>query len=63
MESFDREDLHDLHYSSIVSLSMKDAIKLKDNLLERLEGDVKLIRDSAEEELYCLCLDWFSLKR
>ena len=63
VESLDREDLQDLHYSAVVSLSKADARHLKDRMLEHIKEYVNTIRDSKEEEVYSLCLDFFSLKK
>lgn len=63
VESLDREDLHDLHYSGIVTISKKDALVLKDRMLTRLKEDLAIVQVSPEEELYCLSMDLFSLGR
>jgi uncharacterized protein (TIGR02147 family) len=63
MEALDREEIGDLHYSGVVSLSKADALKIKDRLLERLKEDIALIRKSTDEEVYCYCLDFFTLRR
>ncbi len=64
IEALEREEITDLHYSGVVSLSRMDALRIKDLLLEQLRGHLKTIRDSSpEEELYCYLVDFFSLKR
>ncbi|WP_413587062.1 TIGR02147 family protein [Bdellovibrio sp. HCB274] len=61
MQSLEHENLKELHYSAVVSLSAKDVDKIKDLLLESLKANVEIIKDSKEEELYCLTMDFFSL--
>lgn len=63
MQSLEREELHDLHYSGVVSLSKKDALKIKDLLLESLKKNLDVIRDSNEEELYGYCIDFFNMRK
>lgn len=52
-------DNEDVHYTSVCTLSRKDAQKLKQMLLEFIDHGRELIAPSAEEELYCLTCDWF----
>ena len=63
MDSLDREDLKDLHYSAVVSLSSQDAVKIKDKILDALKEHLAIIKESKEEELYCYCIDFFSMKK
>lgn len=60
IESLERETLSDLHYSGVVSISKKDAIKIKDQTLQFIQDSLRIIRDSKEEELYCLNIDFFN---
>jgi len=55
IDALEKETINDLHYSGIVSLSEKDAFKIKDS--------IKVIKDSKEEELFCLNLDFFNTKK
>lgn len=63
MSSLDREKLSELHYSAVVSLSQKDVLKIKDNILEFIKENLAIIKDSKEEELYVLNFDFFDLKK
>jgi uncharacterized protein (TIGR02147 family) len=63
IDSLDREQISDLHYSGAVSLSKHDVIKIKNVLLDAIKSSQEIIKDSPEEELYSLNLDFFSLKR
>ena len=49
----------DLTYTAAVTVSVKDAEKIRENMLNFISTNVNLIRESPSEELYCLCLDWF----
>jgi uncharacterized protein (TIGR02147 family) len=62
-ESLDREEMDELHYSGVMSISHKDANRLKDRILEFLKETQDFVRDSKEEELYSFCIDLFSLRR
>lgn len=62
IESLERETLNDLHYSGVYSVSKKDVIKIKDQLLEHIKACQQVLRASAEEELYCFGVDFFNLK-
>jgi uncharacterized protein (TIGR02147 family) len=63
IESLDYEDLTDLHYSSIFSVSKKDLSKIKDLLISSIEKNADLVKQSGVEEPVALCIDFFSLNR
>jgi uncharacterized protein (TIGR02147 family) len=63
LEALDREDLHDLHYTAVVSLSRADVRELKDRMLEHIKEYVSKIRESREEEVYALCMDFFTVRK
>lgn len=50
-----------LHYSSVVSLSLKDYEAIREDLIEAIRRAKAVIRDSPEEEVCCLSLDFFAL--
>jgi uncharacterized protein (TIGR02147 family) len=52
-----------IHYSTISSLSEKDAEKLRHDLTEVIQKYVETIRQSPEETAYCFNLDFFSVMR
>lgn len=62
-ESLDREQLTDLHYSGVVSLSRSDVIKIKNLLLDVVKDSQAVIKDSKEEELCSMVIDFFSLRK
>jgi uncharacterized protein (TIGR02147 family) len=62
IRSLELESSKDMHYSSVVSMAKSDISKLKDLLIESLKNANNLIKDSKEEEVCCLNIDFFSLK-
>lgn len=63
LESLDREEIEDLHYSGVVSLSKADVPRIKNILLEAIGQCQSVIKDSKEEELCGFTCDFFSLKK
>jgi uncharacterized protein (TIGR02147 family) len=63
LESLDREELHDLHYSAAVSLSLADVRRLKSQLLDQIKENLAVVRDSKEEEVFVYCVDFFGLRK
>ncbi|MDG0814904.1 TIGR02147 family protein [Bdellovibrio svalbardensis] len=63
MQSLERERLNELHYSGVVSLSTQDVVKIKDLLLESIKNSISVIKESKEEQLFCLTMDFFDLKK
>ena len=63
IESLEREELPDLHYSGVVSLSSRDILEVKNQLLEKIDEIQKTVRDSKEEELCAIGIDFFRIKR
>lgn len=59
MQSLERESKHELHYSTAVVISEKDAERIKRQLLDAIEANRKLVAESGTEELYCVCIDFF----
>ncbi len=62
-ESLDREEVTDLHYSGVVSLSQKDVLKIKNILLEAVRESQSVIKESKEEEIFAIGMDFFTLKK
>ncbi len=61
MNRLDFVDAEDLHYSACVSLSLSDAFKLKDSMLDHLHGYLETIKKSNEEVAYVLNFDFYKL--
>lgn len=51
----------DLHYSSIVSISKKDFIVIREILLNTIQASKETIRSSSEEILASFCVDFFNV--
>lgn len=62
-ESLDREQITDLHYSGVVSLSTADVVKIKNIFLDSIKKSQEIIRDSKEQELCAIVIDLFNLRR
>lgn len=62
IESIYQNNLDDIHFSSIFTVSESDLKKLKNILLKSVEDTTELINPSKEEKLYSICLDLFEVK-
>jgi len=51
----------DLHYSSVVTLSEKDAVQVKELIVSVIQNVKSIVRDSKEESLQCFSLDFFTI--
>jgi uncharacterized protein (TIGR02147 family) len=51
----------DLHYSGAITLSRKDAKRIRDVLLKAIDQTEQIFRPSSEEVVYCVAMDWFHL--
>ena len=63
IESLENEELHDMHYSSVVSLSEADVVRIKNLLLDQLKENLQIIGASKEERLYGLNIDFYNLSK
>lgn len=61
LTSLDRDNLTDLHYSAVVSLSEKDVRLIKEKIMEQVNSNIGEIRDSKEESLHAYCVDFFKV--
>jgi uncharacterized protein (TIGR02147 family) len=61
IESFDQEDPDDLHYSGVVTLSNKDALRIKEILMKSIKSSLDIVKESKEESLRTLCIDLFKI--
>ena len=50
-----------LHYSSIVSMSEKDVPVIKEILIKAIEECRKIVRESKEEKVQGICIDFFGI--
>lgn len=63
MNSFERETERDLHYTSVISVSREDVMRLKTRFVKEIDAYTGIVKESKEETMYCLALDFFSLQR
>jgi uncharacterized protein (TIGR02147 family) len=62
IRSLEKEDTQrDLHYSSVVSVSDSDATRIKSLLMRYIQEIKSIIKDSKEEGVHCLSMDFFEL--
>jgi uncharacterized protein (TIGR02147 family) len=59
IQSLDTGRQNELHYSSVVTIARKDALRIHDMLIQAIEKVRAVVRESPEEELYCYALDLF----
>ena len=62
IQNLDQKQEDTLHYSSMISLSKEDIQKIKTKLVKTIEEYNAIVKDSKEEELRCLTLDFFGLQ-
>ena len=61
IKEFDQQSKNHLHYSSALTLSTSDYNKVREIFTKSLSSAVEVIKDSKEEELAVLCLDFYKL--
>ena len=59
IRSIDINDPSDLHYSTLVSMSSADVPRVKEILIKAIEQCRTVIRDSKEEKIQSICIDFF----
>lgn len=62
MQSIDRADREDLHYSLVMSISPDAALQIREILLKAIQTMEPTIRDAKDEGVYALTLDLFSVR-
>jgi uncharacterized protein (TIGR02147 family) len=53
----------DLHYSTVLTLSLDDAKRVKETLLRAIDETERIFRPSPEEVIYCVGMDWFRVSK
>lgn len=61
IHAVDQNSEDDLHYSAVASLSEEDYLKIKRLLSDALKASVEIVRDSKEEDVVGICMDFFRL--
>jgi len=59
IESMKDDDVAKLHYTSPLTISKHDAVRIREMIIQFLEEVDKVIDPSPSEELRCLNIDWF----
>lgn len=52
---------HDLHYSSVVTLSTKDVTTVKERIVDAISEVKEIVRASKEERLHSFSVDFFEV--
>jgi len=63
VKALERETSQELHYSGVISVSLTDLPKVREVLIRALEDVRKIVKDSADEAVYCYTMDLFGLGR
>ena len=63
VQSLDHGAMHDLHFTSVYSLSEKDAATIRERLIREIETVRGIVKDSPEEILQTFTLDFFRVDR
>jgi uncharacterized protein (TIGR02147 family) len=61
IQSLDREGVHDVHYSSVFTLTSEAAERVQAVLTQAIADSVQVIKDAKEEKTCALTLDFFSI--
>lgn len=61
IRSLENEFADDLHFSSVFTLSEKDAQNIRTQLLRAIESTVNTIKDSKEESIMAMTVDFFKI--
>lgn len=61
--SLDRERVEDAHYSAVLTMSLKDMVKVKKIINEALAEIVEVVKDSKEEQICGLSIDFFDFEK
>lgn len=62
IQSLDEVHSNDLHYSSAITCSEEDAVKIKTALIRAIDEVRAIVRPSKDEGGFVYCLDFFGLK-
>ena len=58
-ENFRRAGGDAIHFTGVYSLSRADVERIGDQVLKLLDSIQDIVAPSKEEDVACLCLDWF----
>ena len=54
-------DEKDIHYTSVCTLTLADAEKIRQAVFQLIDESRKIVAPSKEEEMFCLTCDWFKV--
>jgi uncharacterized protein (TIGR02147 family) len=60
-QSIDLNTDTDLHFSSVVSMSKNDIIKVREIFIKAIAEARSIVKDSSEEKLQSICVDFFEV--
>ena len=63
MRAFEENNTQNLNYSSAVTLSAEDALRIREILLGAIKSSADVIMNSPEEEVFSLAVDFVALKK
>lgn len=61
IKSLEKVNDKNLHYSGVISLSVKDGEKIKEMMLKMIEDMEVILKPSPEEEIFSISMDFFKL--
>jgi uncharacterized protein (TIGR02147 family) len=61
INALDIQGANDLHYSVVATLSAEDAVLLRKHMMDMIQNNMKIIRDSKEEQTFAFTLDFFKI--
>lgn len=61
MQALEKREKENLHYSSVISLSEADVLRIKEVILKALEHKEAIVPASKEEAVFCLAMDFFRI--
>lgn len=61
IHSIDLNDPSDLHFSNVISMSEKDIVKVREIFINAIADARSIIKDSPEEKLHSICVDFFEV--
>jgi uncharacterized protein (TIGR02147 family) len=62
IDSLDRDPKEDLHFSTVVSVTREDSLRIKEFLVKSIETARGIVaRSQNETDLQCLCVDFFKV--
>lgn len=63
IDSLEGERPKDFHYSSVITLSEIDVIRIKESLLSAVQSTKEIVLNSPAEKVYTFNIDFFSLRK